>query len=213
MWPSSGASTQGHRHRLRHRQQQLPGGAPGGKQGPHPWRGGAHRPAGHRRHPQRAGGVGRHPGLGVQRSLRAALSPPGPGGGGGEPGPAPSSSPWWRRGAAAPGTWSSRPWRRSTWAPCGERSTPWCWAAPTTPCCGRSSAGSWGRRWSWWTPGRRPPGGPGPAGGAGRPLRRGGPGQARYYTSDQTEQFLRLAPLFLGEDVTGRAEQIDITRY
>ena len=38
-------------------------------------------------------------------------------------------------------------------------------------------------------------------------------GQARYYTSDQTEQFLRLAPLFLGEDVTGRAEQIDITRY
>ena len=29
----------------------------------------------------------------------------------------------------------------------------------------------------------------------------------------KTEQFLRLAPLFLGEDVTGRAEQIDITRY
>ena len=38
-------------------------------------------------------------------------------------------------------------------------------------------------------------------------------GEAHYYTSDQTEQFLRLAPLFLGEDVTGQVEQIDITRY
>ena len=40
-----------------------------------------------------------------------------------------------------------------------------------------------------------------------------GQGEAHYYTSDQTEQFLRLAPLFLGEDVTGQVEQIDITRY
>lgn len=37
-------------------------------------------------------------------------------------------------------------------------------------------------------------------------------GEARYYTSDRPENFARLAPLFLGEDV-GHVEQIDITRY
>ena len=37
-------------------------------------------------------------------------------------------------------------------------------------------------------------------------------GQARYYTSDRPENFARLAPLFLGENV-GNVEQIDITRY
>ena len=37
-------------------------------------------------------------------------------------------------------------------------------------------------------------------------------GQARYYTSDRPENFARLAPLFLGEDV-GNVEQIDIARY
>lgn len=37
-------------------------------------------------------------------------------------------------------------------------------------------------------------------------------GGASYYTSDRPENFARLAPLFLGEDV-GSVEQIDITRY
>ena len=38
-------------------------------------------------------------------------------------------------------------------------------------------------------------------------------GAAAYYTSDRAEDFQRLASLFLGEDVTGQARQIDITQY
>ncbi len=38
-------------------------------------------------------------------------------------------------------------------------------------------------------------------------------GAAEYYTSAQAADFQRLAPLFLEEDVSVRAEQVDITRY
>jgi len=33
------------------------------------------------------------------------------------------------------------------------------------------------------------------------------------YTSDRAANFLRLASLFLGEDLTGKVEQIDISQY
>lgn len=39
------------------------------------------------------------------------------------------------------------------------------------------------------------------------------PGRRRYFVSDSTGGFARLASLFLGEDVTGDVEQIDITLY
>ncbi len=38
-------------------------------------------------------------------------------------------------------------------------------------------------------------------------------GTSRYFTSEHPDSFLRLAPLFLGEDVTGQVEEIDITQY
>jgi len=38
-------------------------------------------------------------------------------------------------------------------------------------------------------------------------------GVSRYYTSDRAEDFQRLASLFLGEDLTGQAQQTDITGY
>ena len=38
-------------------------------------------------------------------------------------------------------------------------------------------------------------------------------GRCRYYVSDTAEGFARSASLFLGEDVTDRVEQIDITAY
>jgi len=38
-------------------------------------------------------------------------------------------------------------------------------------------------------------------------------GERRYYVSDSAEDFTRLASVFLGEDVGGHVEQIDITRY
>ena len=38
-------------------------------------------------------------------------------------------------------------------------------------------------------------------------------GTASYYTSDRAADFQRLASLFLGEDMTAPAQQIDITRY
>jgi glutamate racemase len=47
---------------------------------------------------------------------------------------------------------------------------------------------------------------------AGR-LREDGAGAARYYTSDRVADFRRLASLFLGEDVTEQAQQVDIARY
>ena len=42
---------------------------------------------------------------------------------------------------------------------------------------------------------------------------RPGAGRHRYYVSDSTGDFSALASIFLGEDVTGGVEQIDITAY
>ena len=42
---------------------------------------------------------------------------------------------------------------------------------------------------------------------------RPGAGRHRYYVSDSTEDFSALASVFLGEDVAGDVEQIDITAY
>lgn len=42
---------------------------------------------------------------------------------------------------------------------------------------------------------------------------RPGAGRHRYYVSDSTEDFSALASIFLGEDVAGGVEQIDITAY
>ena len=42
---------------------------------------------------------------------------------------------------------------------------------------------------------------------------RRGKGRHRYYVSDSTEDFSALASVFLGEDVAGDVEQIDITAY
>ncbi len=42
---------------------------------------------------------------------------------------------------------------------------------------------------------------------------RPGAGRRRYYVSDSTEDFSDLASIFLGEDVHGEVEQIDITAY
>lgn len=41
----------------------------------------------------------------------------------------------------------------------------------------------------------------------------GGGGERRYFVSDSVGGFARLASLFLGEDVTGHVEQIDITAF
>ena len=38
-------------------------------------------------------------------------------------------------------------------------------------------------------------------------------GEARYYTSDRVDGFERLASLFLGEDITGQVQKIDISQY
>ena len=38
-------------------------------------------------------------------------------------------------------------------------------------------------------------------------------GSHRYFVSDSTGDFAALASMFLGEDVTGGVEQIDITVY
>lgn len=38
-------------------------------------------------------------------------------------------------------------------------------------------------------------------------------GRVWYYTSDDPDSFLRLAPLFLGEDIAGHVERVDITQY
>ena len=38
-------------------------------------------------------------------------------------------------------------------------------------------------------------------------------GTSRYYTSDRVDGFERLASLFLGEDITGQVQQIDISQY
>ena len=42
---------------------------------------------------------------------------------------------------------------------------------------------------------------------------RAGAGRRHYYVSDSTEDFSALASIFLGEDVRGEVEQIDITGY
>ena len=42
---------------------------------------------------------------------------------------------------------------------------------------------------------------------------RPGAGRHRYYVSDSTEGFSSLASIFLGEDVAGEVEQIEITAY
>ena len=42
---------------------------------------------------------------------------------------------------------------------------------------------------------------------------RPGAGRHRYYVTDSTEDFAPLASIFLGEDVAGEVEQIDITAY
>ncbi len=39
------------------------------------------------------------------------------------------------------------------------------------------------------------------------------PGKRRYFVSDSTEDFAPLASAFLGEDIAGGVEQIDITKY
>jgi len=39
------------------------------------------------------------------------------------------------------------------------------------------------------------------------------PGQRRYFVSDREEGFSALASIFLGQDVRGDVEQVDITRY
>ena len=38
-------------------------------------------------------------------------------------------------------------------------------------------------------------------------------GGASYYTSDRASDFQRLASLFLGEDVAGQVQEIDISKY
>lgn len=38
-------------------------------------------------------------------------------------------------------------------------------------------------------------------------------GEHRYYVSDSVDDFARLASVFLGEDVRGGVEQVDITKY
>ena len=38
-------------------------------------------------------------------------------------------------------------------------------------------------------------------------------GDARYYTSDRVDGFERLASLFLGENITGQVQKIDISQY
>lgn len=38
-------------------------------------------------------------------------------------------------------------------------------------------------------------------------------GESYYYTSDRVDGFARLASLFLGEDITGQVEKIDISKY
>ena len=42
---------------------------------------------------------------------------------------------------------------------------------------------------------------------------RPGAGRHRYFVSDSTEDFSALASVFLGEDVSGGVEQIEITAY
>jgi len=42
---------------------------------------------------------------------------------------------------------------------------------------------------------------------------RPGAGRRRYYVSDSTEDFSGLASVFLGEDIRGEVEQVDITAY
>ena len=42
---------------------------------------------------------------------------------------------------------------------------------------------------------------------------RAGGGCCRYFVSDSTDGFARLAAVFLGEDVSGQVEQIDITAF
>ena len=44
-------------------------------------------------------------------------------------------------------------------------------------------------------------------------LESSGTGQSRYFTSDRVDGFERLASLFLGEDITGQVQKIDISRY
>lgn len=44
-------------------------------------------------------------------------------------------------------------------------------------------------------------------------LRSGATGRVRYYVSDSPEDFSRLASLFLGSDLEGSVEQVDITPY
>ena len=39
------------------------------------------------------------------------------------------------------------------------------------------------------------------------------PGESRYFTSDRVDGFERLASLFLGEDITGQVQKIDISKY
>ncbi len=41
----------------------------------------------------------------------------------------------------------------------------------------------------------------------------GGRGRSRYFVSDTADGFAAAAQLFLGEDITGQVEQIDITQY
>ena len=41
----------------------------------------------------------------------------------------------------------------------------------------------------------------------------GGPGGVSCYTSDRAANFQRLASLFLGEDLSGKVEQVDIAQY
>ena len=38
-------------------------------------------------------------------------------------------------------------------------------------------------------------------------------GSASYYTSDRAADFQRIATLFLGEEMSSPAQQIDISRY
>ena len=44
-------------------------------------------------------------------------------------------------------------------------------------------------------------------------LESGTAGTSRYFTSDRVDGFERLASLFLGEDITGQVQKIDISRY
>ena len=38
-------------------------------------------------------------------------------------------------------------------------------------------------------------------------------GESRYYTSDRVDGFEKLASLFLGENITGQVQKIDISKY